>query len=216
MENMPGGLLPLFPLSLVLLPAARLPLHIFEERYKEMMGLLIPQRGEFGVVLAKDGGVVNVGCTATVEEVVRRYPDGRLDLLATGRRRFQIMSLDEEKSFIRAQVEFFNDEDAAPAPPSLQQRVIAEYDKLRALQEESLSSEPRVGEPQLSFVLGDLIDDVDHRQALLVMKSETERLTYLLQALPGYISRKERIDLAKRVAPLNGHAKHYSESSEHE
>jgi Lon protease-like protein len=216
MGNMPGGLLPLFPLSLVLLPAARLPLHIFEERYKEMMGILIPQRGEFGVVLAKDGGVVNVGCTATVEEVVRRYPDGRLDLLATGRRRFQIVSLDEEKSFIRAEVEFFNDEDASPAPAALQQRAIAAYDKLRAIHEGPLPPEPRVGEPQLSFHLGELVDDADYRQALLVMKSETERLSYLLQALPGYISRKERIELAKRVAPLNGHAKNYSEGPEHE
>jgi len=216
MEDMPGALLPLFPLSLVLLPAAQLPLHIFEERYKEMMGILIPQRGEFGVVLAKDGGVVSVGCTATVEQVVRRYADGRLDLLTTGRRRFQIVSLDEEKSFIRAQVEFFNDEDATPPSPSLQQRVIEEYAKLRALHDDSTSQEPRVGEPQLSFMLGEMIDDMDHRQALLAMKSETERLTYLLQALPGYINRKERTELAKRVAPLNGHAKYYSEKSEHE
>lgn len=216
MEDMPGALLPLFPLSLVLLPAARLPLHIFEDRYKEMMGILIPQRGEFGVVLARDGGVVNVGCTATVDEVVRRYPDGRLDLIATGRRRFQIISLDEEKSFIRAEVEFFNDEDASPASPVLQQRAIAEYGKLRAIHDEPLPPEPKLNEPQLSFHLGELIDDVEHRQALLVMKSETERLTYLLRALPGYINRRERIELAKRVAPLNGHAKHYSESSENE
>jgi ATP-dependent Lon protease len=213
---MPGALLPLFPLSIVLLPSARLPLHIFEDRYKEMMATLIPQRGEFGVVLAKDGGVVNIGCTATVEEVIRRYPDGRLDLLATGRRRFQIVSLDEEKSFIRAEVEFFNDEDASPAPPALQQRAIAEYDRLRSIHEEPLPPEPSVGEPQLSFHLGDLLDDVNHRQALLNMKSETERLSYLVQALPAYISRKERIELARRVAPLNGHAKDYTDGPEHQ
>src|SRR3954466_5309907 len=106
---MPGSsLLPIFPLSLVLLPTTPLPLHIFEERYKEMMGLLIPERGEFEVVLARDGGVVNLGCTATVEQVVRRYPDGRLDLVAMGRRRFQIVSLDEEKPYLRAEVEYFN------------------------------------------------------------------------------------------------------------
>src|SRR4051794_30991450 len=102
---MPGLLLPMFPLSLVLLPTTPLPLHIFEDRYKEMMGMLIPERGEFGVVLTKGGGVVNIGCTATVEEVVRRYPDGRLDLIAVGRRRFNILSLDEEKAYLRAEVE---------------------------------------------------------------------------------------------------------------
>lgn len=213
---MPGPLLPLFPLSLVLLPTARLPLHIFEDRYKEMMGLLIPQRGEFGVVLAKDGGVVNVGCSATVEEVLRRYPDGRLDVLATGRRRFQILGLDEEKAFIRAQVEFFNDEDASQAPAALQERAINEYNRLRSLHDEPLPPEPRPGEPNLSFQLGELLDDADHRQMLLVMKSETERLTYLLRALPGYLNRKERMELAKRVAPTNGHAKGYSEGAERE
>lgn len=204
----------MFPLSLVLLPTTPLPLHIFEERYKEMMGMLIPERGEFGVVLAKGGGVVNIGCTATVEEVVRRYPDGRLDVIAVGRRRFNILSLDEEKAYLRAEVEYFNDEDANPAPPALQQKAIADYEKLRAIHPEGATNQPHVGEPQLSFQLGQLIDDLEHRQALLIMRSETERLTYLIQSLPSYIREREQIALAKRVGPLNGHAKHYRENAE--
>src|SRR5581483_8862117 len=100
-------LLPLFPLSVVLLPAMPLPLHIFEDRYKEMIGDVIPVDGEFGVVLAKEDGIVNIGCTAAVLQVVRKYPDGRMDLVAAGRRRFQIQSLDEEKSYLRATVEYF-------------------------------------------------------------------------------------------------------------
>jgi Lon protease-like protein len=210
---MPGPLMPLFPLSLVLLPTTPLPLHIFEERYKEMMGILIPERGEFGVVLARDGGVVNIGCTATVEEVVRRYPDGRLDLLAMGRRRFQIVSLDEEKAYLRAEVEFFNDDDGSAAPPGLQQRAIAEYDRLLALGNEAPPAAARIGEPQLSFQLAQAIEDLDYRQTLLVMRSEKERLIYLIQNLPSYISKRERMALAKRVGPQNGHAKHYTESS---
>jgi Lon protease-like protein len=210
---MPGPLLPLFPLSVVLLPTTPLPLHIFEDRYKEMMGLLIPERGEFGVVLAKDGGLVNVGCTATVERVVRRYPDGRLDLVAVGRRRFQIISLDEEKTYLQAEVEFFNDDDASPAPPALQQQAIAEYDRLRVAATPTSPEMPRIGEPQLSFQLAQAIDDLDYRQALLVMRSEKERLVYLIQSLPGYIYKRERIALAKRVGPQNGHAKHYNEEA---
>jgi Lon protease-like protein len=210
---MPESLLPLFPLSVVLLPTTALPLHIFEDRYKEMMGVVIPERGEFGVVLARDGGVVNIGCTATVEEVVRRYPDGRLDLIATGRRRFQIVSLDEEKSYLRAQVEFFNDEDVSIAPPALQQRAISEFERLRALEQEAESAAPRIGEPQLSFQLAQAINDLDHRQALLAMRSEKERLLYLIQSLPAYITKRERIALAKRVGPRNGHAKHYNEET---
>jgi Lon protease-like protein len=210
---MSGPLLPLFPLSLVLLPTTPLPLHIFEDRYKEMMGRLIPERGEFGVVLAKDGGLVNVGCTATVEQVVRRYPDGRLDLIAVGRRRFQIISLDEERTYLQAEVEFFNDDDGSPAPPALQQQAIAEYDRLRVTESETSTEIPRIGEPQLSFQLAQAIDDLDYRQALLVMRSEKERLLYLIQSLPGYIHKRERIALAKRVGPRNGHAKHYNEGA---
>lgn len=210
--RMPGSLMPLFPLSLVLLPTTPLPLHIFEERYKEMMGLLIPERGEFGVVLAKDGGVVNVGCTATVEEVVRRYPDGRMDLIAMGRRRFQIISLDEEKTYLRAEVEFFNDDDGSSAAPALQQQAIAQYERLRALEHDTTAA-PRIGEPQLSFQLAQAIEDLDHRQALLVMRSEKERLLYLIQSLPAYIAKRERIAAAKRVGPRNGHAKHYNEGT---
>ena len=77
-------LVPLFPLPLVLLPAMPLPLHIYEDRYKEMMGDIIAlseagqQDSEFGVVLAKDEGIINIGCTASVQKVMRRYEDGRL------------------------------------------------------------------------------------------------------------------------------------------
>ncbi|MBV9938229.1 MAG: LON peptidase substrate-binding domain-containing protein, partial [Acidobacteriaceae bacterium] len=97
-------LLPLFPLSLVLLPGIPLPLHIFEERYKEMMADVIPAETEFGIVLAKDEGIVSVGCTAVVHQVIQRYSDGRLDLLAMGIRRFEIESLNEDKSYLRANV----------------------------------------------------------------------------------------------------------------
>src|SRR5437764_12024809 len=107
--DMSTQLLPLFPLSIVLLPATPLPLHIFEDRYKEMMGDVIPVRGEFGIVLAKEDGIVSVGCTATVDRIFRRYRECRLDLLAIGHRRFQVVWLDEEKSYLRAEGEYLND-----------------------------------------------------------------------------------------------------------
>jgi ATP-dependent Lon protease len=204
-------LIPLFPLSVVLLPSTPLPLHIFEERYKEMIGLVIAEHGEFGVVLAKEEGIVNIGCSATIENVLQRYADGRLDILAMGRRRFVIQSVDDEKDYLRASVQFFNDEDVDVVPAPLRLDAIAEYEKLRAISQESGAAEPRLDDPQLSFQLGQFIDDLDHRQALLAMRSETERLEFLIRALPEYIVRREQITLAKRVAPRNGHAKTYKE-----
>ena len=75
-------LLPLFPLEAVLLPSNILPLHIFEERYKEMIGEAIRNKTEFGVVQAGEKGILNLGCTAIVEKVVTEYPDGRMDILS--------------------------------------------------------------------------------------------------------------------------------------
>ena len=99
--------LPLFPLQVVLLPEAELPLHIFEDRYKEMIAEVLRDKIEFGVVLASDKGIVNTGCTAVIERVLREYPDGRLDILTVGRRRFEIERINDERAFLRGEVELF-------------------------------------------------------------------------------------------------------------
>lgn len=200
-------LIPLFPLSVVLLPSMPLPLHIFEDRYKEMMGEVIPAKSEFGVVFAKDDGIVNIGCTATVERVMRRYEDGRLDLLAIGRRRFQIESLDQEKRFLRAEVEFFNDEDATEVPHDLRQRAHAAYRHLASSEQESEATPPSFENTRMSFQLARHIDDFEKRQTVLALRSEIERLEFLVRVIPEYVEKRERIALAKRIAPLNGHAK---------
>ncbi len=200
-------LLPLFPLSFVLLPATPLPLHIFEERYKEMMGDIIGAGSEFGVVLAKEDGIVSIGCTAIVEKVVNRYPDGRLDLLAVGQRRFQISSLDQDKSYLRAEVDYFNDEDVAEASPELSQKAATAYRQLLQMERAEVVEEPKFNKARMSFQVAQLIYDLDKRQTVLTLRSEVERLEFLLKILPDYILRQERMALAKRVGPQNGHAK---------
>jgi Lon protease-like protein len=207
-RNMSAQLLPLFPLSVVLLPATPVPLHIFEDRYKEMMRDIIPAHGEFGVVMAKEDGIVNIGCTAIVERILQRYPDGRLDIIAVGQRRFRVVSLDEEKSYLRASVEYFNDEEAGEVPADLRRKAIAAYERLREIEKPSVIIEPRLEGPQLSFQLAQFIADLDKRQTVLSLRSEVERLQFLVNVLPEYIIQREHIMLAKRVAPANGHAKH--------
>ena len=104
--------MPLFPLQVVLLPGAELPLHIFEDRYKEMIGEVLRDQIEFGVVLANEKGIVNTGCTATVERCCASIPDGRMDILTRGRRRFEIVRLNDERSFLRGAVEFSTTSDS--------------------------------------------------------------------------------------------------------
>src|ERR1700761_1538306 len=101
--------IPLFPLDVVLFPGASLPLHIFEERYKEMIGLCLADESSFGVVRAQQDGLAVVGCTGRILRVLQEYEDGRLDILCRGETRFEIAALEDSRSFLEAEVEFFDD-----------------------------------------------------------------------------------------------------------
>jgi len=94
----PPELLPLFPLDLVLLPHTNLPLHIFEPRYKEMIHDCLQNHWEFGILAVQGQSVNNIGCTASISDVLNTFPDGRMNILIQGRRRFEIRSLEQQKS----------------------------------------------------------------------------------------------------------------------
>ena len=199
------GWLPLFPLQVVLLPDAELPLHIFEDRYKEMIAEVLRDKIEFGVVLANDKGIVNTGCTAVIERVLREYPDGRLDILTVGRRRFEIERINDERAFLRGEVEYFDDEDEPAPEDEFRARAIAGYNELRTLTSESPLPASESDDPQLSFRLARPIQDLGLRQALLSARSEAERLRQLAEFLPAFLIRQRRIERVKQVAPRNGH-----------
>ncbi|HEY2845723.1 MAG TPA: LON peptidase substrate-binding domain-containing protein [Bryobacteraceae bacterium] len=212
---MQDGLLPLFPLQVVLLPGSQLPLHIFEDRYKEMIGEVLRDRIEFGVILANSKGIVNTGCSATVDRVLREYPDGRLDILTRGRRRFEVLLLNEERTYLRGSVEFFDDDELTPgipAEPDLIQNVIAGFNELQSLSSSSPLDAQGAHDPQLSFRLAQDVPDLGFRQDLLAMRSETERMRRLAEFLPGYLQRHRRIQQTKNVAGSNGHSHKPGES----
>jgi Lon protease-like protein len=199
--------LPLFPLQVVLLPEAELPLHIFEERYKEMIQEVIRGHLEFGVVLANEKGIVNTGCTASINKVLREYPDGRLDILAVGRRRFEILRLNDERSFLRGAVEFFDDDDASLPAPEARRQAIEGFNQLQALASNQPLATPEAENPQLSFRLAEPVSDLGMRQALLAARSEAERIRQLAGFFPRYLARQRRIQHVKQVAPKNGHGR---------
>ena len=202
---MQSHLLPLFPLQVVLLPGAELPLHIFEDRYKEMIAEAIRDRTEFGVVLASDKGIVNTGCTATVDKIVREYPDGRMDIMTRGRRRFEIVMLNDERSFLRGTVDFFDDEESEPPSADLRNRAIEGYNGLQALSSNEPLETLESKAPQLSFRLAEPVEDVTFRQTLLATRSEAGRLRQIAEFLPSYLVRQRRVQHVKAVAPRNGH-----------
>jgi Lon protease-like protein len=201
---MQPALLPLFPLRVVVFPRTTLPLHIFEERYKEMIGEAIQSASEFGIVLAKEDGIVNAGCTVVVEKVLKNYADGRMDILTRGVRRFEILGLNEDKSYLRGEVEFFDDEESGPGPADLREKALVQY---RGLAEtgELPASEPVLSDPQLSFQLAQAVQDLDFLNVLLRSRSESQRLKQLADYLARLAPKLREVSRMRKMAPLNGH-----------
>ena len=103
--------IPLFPLGLVLMPQIPLPLHIFEERYKLMIGECLAEDREFGIVYFNATDIQTAGCTARILKVIKRYSDGRLDILTRGQRRYLIKEIFDNKAYLEAGITYFDDDE---------------------------------------------------------------------------------------------------------
>ena len=189
-----NSLLPIFPLDLVLLPGVPLPLHIFEPRYREMIAECLERKKPFGVVRASSDGVADIGCTAEIMSVTKKYGDGRMDILTRGVDRFEVIHVNNDRSFLQAEISVVQDEDEdedEPAKPTAQLatqavRLHAEIAKLAGTE----PSGPDEHAGNLSFLLaGSLPLDLDFKQNLLSTLSEARRLEavigYLEAVLPG-------------------------------
>ncbi len=198
-------LLPLFPLDVVLLPTTPLPLHIFEPRYKEMIRECLANDAPFGVVRALEEEIAAVGCTAEIVSVTKEYPDGRMDLIAEGRKRFEVLEVNEERSFLRAEILLVPDETGNAAED--------ERSRATQLHREILSIAGAVqdlsaaDQNQLSFHLaGSLPLDLDFKQKLLATRAEGDRLKALAAYLEDLLPRLQRVARAREKAGGNGHA----------
>ncbi len=198
-------LLPLFPLELVLFPDTPLPLHIFEPRYKEMIGECLTQKAPFGLVRAVEKGLAEVGCTADILEVTKKYDDGRMDILTEGRRRFEIQQLDQQRAFLRGAVEYFDDSPGRASPQKVSRA--AELQKELLSLAGATESAVEADHPQLSFQLAAALPlDLDFKQTLLGMRSEPERLKSVVEYYETLLPRMRRAVKAKKTAGGNGHA----------
>jgi uncharacterized protein len=194
-------LLPLFPLSAVLFPGMRLPLHIFEQRYRQLAVHLQeqPEPRRFGVIAIRQGREVgadgitalhDVGCVAQVREISPR-PDGRFDMSTVGAERFRLLRVDDSLPYFQGEVEMLPEEelpgDAAGAPPDgalafATRRVQAGFRAyLNALADRGgsvISVAELPDEPLLlSYVVGAaMIIDLPERQSLLAAPTALDRL----------------------------------------
>jgi Lon protease-like protein len=199
-------LVPLFPLQVVLFPRTNLALHIFEERYKEMIRECLEKQAEFGVVLAQENSMGNIGCTATITEVVRKYDDGRLDILVKGGRRFEIMFLDRDKAYLRGAPQFFEEEtDDVPADDERRKQAMEIYGEVLKLLEAEVEEPPNAQDSQLSYqIMARLPADLNFKQTILKSRSENERLTEVITFLKKAATRLEVTLRTRAKAGGNG------------
>jgi Lon protease-like protein len=198
------NIIPLFPLGVVLLPGMDLPLHIFEERYKRLIGECIETDQEFGVVYYSGKMMLRVGCTAEISKVLRSYEDGKLDILTTGMRRFHIEELFESKPYIEAKVEFIRDGEETD-DDDMKSLIRKGADSLRQLYRISEDKEKDLSymNPEaLSFFIASTHGfTLDEQQRFLEMRSTKERLQKGIESLQKII---ERLKLSKEIKRIFG------------
>lgn len=197
--------IPLFPLDLVLLPGAALPLHIFGDRYKEMVGECIQGQGEFGMVRARREGLAIVGCTAKIVTVMHRYPDGRLDILCRGERRFEIESLLEGRSFLEAEVDFLCDQEPSSTRRDREQ-CAALHMEMMELSGNAATEFPQLDLNQpVAFLLASAIPaDLEFKQELLHLHSDSERTARLMEFYQLILPKLQRGSMGSKTAGRNG------------
>ncbi len=184
--------IPLFPLSRVLFPKMILPLHIFEERYKSMIGFCLEEDIQFGVIASDSLSEGSIGCTAKVHKVVHRYDDGKMDLLAMGMNRFRLVRTIIGKPYPEGVVHFFNDLPEDDSIVGNIQRLLESYrvyiNRLGLKEKQKEDFESIVSdikdERELSYIIGQTIGlDADGQRKLLSDTSGEARIGRLLREL---------------------------------
>jgi Lon protease-like protein len=188
---------PLFPLGLVLLPTEVVPLHIFEDRYKIMIGECLDEEREFGIVWLADDGLREVGCSAEITRVLERMEDGRMNILVRGRHPFRMLRRIEELPYPAGDVELLEDE---PDPDV--DDVVAETARERYADLVARVTETRPDESELigmdAYGMAATIDFApEAKQDLLELRSEEERFRMVSELFEATM---KRLDYAERAA----------------
>ena len=194
---------PLFPLGLVLLPGELVPLHIFEERYKLMIGECLEQEREFGIIWLSDDGLKEVGCAARITRVLERFDDGRLNILVEGTEPFRLTRRIEDLPYPAGDVEPLAD-DRETDDVALERARSRYADLVEEVTETRPEPEALAGLDAYGMA-ATLEVAPAAKQTLLELRSESVRLEQL-EAL--FAEALQRIKMAERAAERaggNGH-----------
>jgi Lon protease-like protein len=201
---MAGHELPIFELPLVLLPGEKIPLHIFEDRYKRMVGRSLEEGEPFGIVLRDEEGARSVGCTARIDDVLERFDDGRMNIVVSGEAPFKVLDRFESPDYPAGEVELISDEDI---PPVDEDSASAARETFAELAERATGERPKPEELETAsaYSIASRIElPPETKQQLLEMRDEDERMMLLANALGAVERALERAEEAAERASGNG------------
>jgi Lon protease-like protein len=202
---------PLFPLGIVLLPSEVVPLHIFEERYKTMIGECLESESEFGIVWLSDDGLRDIGCTARVTQVLAELEDGRMNVLVAGGRPFRLLRRIDDMAYPAGEIEVLPDEpdaeDDAEAEVAELELAAEAHERYADLVEQVTDERPSAAdlEDLDSYGMAATIEfDAGSKQELLELRSERERLAAVRDLFVSTMKRIESSEEAGELARSNG------------
>jgi Lon protease-like protein len=194
---------PLFPLGLVALPHEHVPLHIFEERYKTMIGACLEEDREFGIVWASDDGLRPTGCAMEVTEVLERLEDGRLNILTRGVRPFRLLDERDDLPYPAGTVEFLQDKRETPDAATLE----AAHEAYATLVEQATDKAPDADDLRRmdAYRMAATVDfGLEAKQGLLDLRSENARLRLVTRLFRAALRRLDFVERAQARARSNG------------
>jgi Lon protease-like protein len=193
----------LFPLNLVLVPGEQAPLHIFEPRYRELIGECLDFGNDFGLLLEDDEGMREVGTRCKVVEVIDRFPDGRLNVVVEATERFQLLEVTAGRTYRTAEVETLPDESDTPLEDEVEE-VLAAYARVVAAAEAELD-DLDLDADSVAYQIAARIDfGTEVKQGLLELRSERERVIKLAPMLNQAAEAVEREREIRTRAAGNG------------
>jgi Lon protease-like protein len=194
---------PLFPLGIVMLPSELVPLHIFEERYKLMIGECLEEEKEFGIVWLSDSGLAEIGCTAEITQVLGREDDGRMNILTRGSRPFRLLERNPDLPYPAGTIELVDDLEPDP-DPELLAAARENYAQLVERVTDNRPEESELAKLDAYGMAAAIEFEPKPKQELLEERSEPERLRMVADLLTKTFEKLEASDRASEVAKSNG------------
>ena len=199
---------PLFPLGLVLLPHEVVPLHIFEERYKAMIGECLDEKREFGIVWLSQNGLREIGCGASIAQVLERTEDGRMNILAEGTRPFRLLRRIDDLVYPAGDVEVLEDAGAYAATDS--ELLAAARERYADVVDRATDTRPELSDlTELdSYRMAAMVDfELAAKQELLELRDEEARLRRVRELFDRMLARLDYAERAGEIARTNGRAR---------